>query len=653
MADKFDEKLIKVLKKDLRLVDEETGELIPSEIVTLALKIDHKLIALLLQQAEIKKKFFSQIEKHWIFEINKFIEYIQDKNFLNNSYTKFKNKIGLNIDGKFLNERKEVALVWPFKDCILEGGMTKEDQKRNEIFFNEVLAQDEIDRLFDPKALTSFKRYTANGEEAVKGFKRDENGTIKDNLIIKGNNLLALHSLKKEFQGKVKLIYIDPPYNTGGNAETFTYNNNFNHSTWLTFMKNRLEVAKDFLREDGFLAIAIDHFELFYLGAIADEVFGRENRLGIITVVHKPEGRQFANFFSSSNEFMMVYSRNKSVAEFENVILEKEKQDEFDKEDEEGAYKLKNFIRLTDGKYSLRKNKPEGFYPIYVSNDLNEFSLTKKQGYEEVLPITDRGVERVWKTFGNTFMGKVKDGQIVAKRKNGRIVLYEKLRASQVFTTHWVKKKYHSYHFGTKLLEDILGKKQFSFPKSIFTVIDTLKIMTGGDDIIMDFFGGSGTTAHATLELNKEDGGNRQFILIEQLDTHMEAITKRMSAVIKSYTKEKNLYNFSKNDSFIYYELDKYNEKAIDKIESAKDTRTLFNLWNEMCEHYFLNYDVDINKFNADQQEFEKLPLEKQKKLLVEMLNKNQLYVNLSEMDDSQFKVSKEDKELNKKFYQL
>src|SRR3989338_11552547 len=154
MIEDFNKRLTNLLKKDLRFVDEKSGELIRSEIVNETLKIDKKLIEALLSEKEIKEKFFTEIKGHWIFEINKFVEFIQDKNFLSDSYTKFKNKIGLNIDGKFLNERKEVSLVWPFKDCVLEGGMTKEDEKRNEIFFNEILAQDEIDRLLDPKVLT-------------------------------------------------------------------------------------------------------------------------------------------------------------------------------------------------------------------------------------------------------------------------------------------------------------------------------------------------------------------------------------------------------------------------------------------------------------------------------------------------------------------
>ena len=254
---------------------------------------------------------------------------------------------------------------------------------------------------------------------------------------------------------------MDPPYNTGGDANIFTYNNTFNHSTWLTFMKNRLSVAKELIKKDGFIAIAIDHYELGYLIVLTDEVFGEENRLGIISVVHKPEGRQFAKFFSPSNEFMLVYAKDKKSAKFENVVIDNEKLSLFDLQDERGKYKEKNFIRLTDGKYSLRVNKPDGYYPIYVSKCLKKFSLSKKNEYHKVYPITQQGVERVWKTSGKTFMDKVASGDIIAKNENNNIVIYEKLRLNQVFTTHWVKKEYHSYHFGTKLLEEILGRKAF------------------------------------------------------------------------------------------------------------------------------------------------------------------------------------------------
>ena len=173
-----------------------------------------------------------------VFDKVAFQSFVSNKQFLPDSYTAFKNKIGLTANHEYLTESKEVVLAWPYKDCVLEGGQTKEDQKRNEIFWNETLAPDEIDRLFAPKALTNFKKYDKDGEQEV------ENINLGDNLIIKGNNLLALHSLKKQYAGKVKLIYIDPPYNTG--SDGFGYNDSFNHSTWLTFMRNRLGLLRSY-----------------------------------------------------------------------------------------------------------------------------------------------------------------------------------------------------------------------------------------------------------------------------------------------------------------------------------------------------------------------------------------------------------------------
>jgi len=258
----FNAKLTDLLKTDPRFVDDD-DELVVAAVQDRAWKIDRDLVKLLLSDEEIKAKFFEEIEGHWIFNINTFIDYISQKNFLDNSYTRFRNCIGLTIGGKFLRERDEVALVWPYKDTVLEGGQTKEEEKRKEIFFNEVLAQDEINRLLDPKVLTNFMRYTAKRKEKVTGFKRDENSVIRENLIIKGNNLLALHTLKTQFRGQVKLIYIDPPYNTG--ADEFGYNDSFNHCSWLTFMKNRLEVAKDFLLPDGLIYVQCDDTESAYL----------------------------------------------------------------------------------------------------------------------------------------------------------------------------------------------------------------------------------------------------------------------------------------------------------------------------------------------------------------------------------------------------
>ena len=226
-----------LLQKDERLVSE--GEILKNKVIELALKLDKGLIKLLLSDKKMKEVFFVEVDLPaeasaqaggtLIFDKDKFVKFVSNKQFLPDSYTAFKNKIGL-IDekGEFISEKKEVVLSWPYKDCVLEGGMTKEDQKRDEIFWNEISAPDEISRLLDPKVFTNAKRIDAKGEHKFDGFRTDENGDIKDNLIIKGNNLLALHSLKKRFAGRIKLIYIDPPYNR--EADTF-YNDSFKHSS--------------------------------------------------------------------------------------------------------------------------------------------------------------------------------------------------------------------------------------------------------------------------------------------------------------------------------------------------------------------------------------------------------------------------------------
>jgi len=631
-----------LLQKDERLISE--GEILKNKVIELALKLDKGLIRLLLSDKKMREVFFVDVDGVLIFDKDKFVKFVSNKQFLPDSYTAFKNKIGLTDEkGEFVSEKKEVVLSWPYKDCVLEGGMTKEDQKRDEIFWNEILAPDEISRLFDPKVFTNVKRIDAKGEHKFDGFRTDENGDIKDNLIIKGNNLLVLHSLKKRFAGKVKLIYIDPPYNTGGEANIFTYNNSFNHSTWLTFMKNRLDVAKNLLRQDGFMAMTIDHNELFYLGTLADEIFGRDNRVGIVTIVIKPEGRQFSKFFAVSNEYMMVYAKDINKANFERVILDPKELEKFDREDEKGRYKLRRYINYNKPEISGRHVNPEGWYPFYVSKDLKTVSLVKKEGFIEIWPI-DNGIEKSWQTNRKTAQERIEQGEIVCERNNkGELEIFLKDRPHQRYVTHWTDSRYNSTHYGTRLLAKILEREpKFSYPKSLYSTLDTIKITTSKDDIILDFFAGSGTTAHAVLELNKEDSGNRKFILVEQLEEHIKVCKERIQKVLQ---KEKI------KDDFIYLELLKWNQNFVEEIQKAKTRQELKNLWETMKKKAFLSYKVDVKTIDEHAKDFEDLSIEDQKRFLLECLDKNHLYVNYSEIDDEEYGVSEEDKKLNREFY--
>ena len=657
----FNEKLIRLLKDNPDFLD-DAGELIPAAVRDHAWRLNHDLIKLLLTDDEIKETFFDEIDGHWIFNHNTFINYITDKNFLANSYTRFRNKIGLNIEGKFLRERGEVSLVWPYKDCVLEGGQTKEKEKRKEIFFNETLAQDEINRMFDPKVLTNWKRYTTDGEQDVVDIRRDENGIIRENLIIKGNNLIALHTLKQQFRGQVKLIYIDPPYNTKSAANTFTYNNTFNHSAWLTFMKNRLEVAKLVLTEDGILVVAIDHHELFYLGALLDEIFGIENRMGIISVVNNPAGRQDAKFFPTAHENMLFYAKNIGITELGRLSLTDEKRRDFKYKDIYGKYKLNGFMRRGD---NVRKeDRPNLHYPIFYNEITNETYLESQSDNDiKILPIDDQGREKCWRWGRDTFALR-KAKYIEVRKVKTRYVIYSKLYEDEYegekAKTVW-NKPYYSGQTATQGIKTLFGNRVFSYPKSPYVIRDILEITTKPGDVILDFFAGSATTAAVAHKMN------RQWITVEQMN-YVETISvERVKKVVGKKVKEdgklledidydtggvSKSVKWQGGGDFIYCELMQYNQAYMDKISSAQSSEELVTLWQNIAENSFLNWYVNEQIPQEAVGDFIAISdVEKQKHLVAELLDKNQLYVNLSEIEDADFAVSAEDRELNREFY--
>lgn len=278
MNNQFYNIVLEVLKQDKRFFT-DNGELLRNSVYEAAMQMDSKLIKLLLSNEETKKRFFNDVDGIIVFDKIEFGWVINNREFLPDSYTRYKNKIGLvNSRGEYISTSKDVELVFPYKDCILEGGQTKEDQKRDEIFYNEILAPDEVDRLLYPKVLTNAKRYTAEGVKPITELKDT------DNLIIKGNNLLAISSLLKRYEGKIQCIYIDPPYyfNKLKEDDSFKYNPNFNFSTWLVFMKNRLEIAKKLLAMGGTIWISISEDGMHYLKVLADDIFGREHFIGTI-----------------------------------------------------------------------------------------------------------------------------------------------------------------------------------------------------------------------------------------------------------------------------------------------------------------------------------------------------------------------------------
>ena len=552
--------LEETLKKESSFVGDD-GSIKKWLVMNRVQACDARLIELLLACEELKSHFFVKVQDAYVFNQKLFMQFLEQKNYLNNSYTQYKNVIGLTVGNLYLHETNEVSLVWPFKDCILEGGQTKEEEKRDEIFFNEVLAQDEITQALEPKVLTNAKKIDASGEKPFISFDRGADGSIQDNLVIKGNNLLALYSLEKEFREKVKLIYIDPPYNTG--SDSFGYNDSFTRSTWLTFMKNRLQIAKKLLKEDGAIYVQLDYHQVHYFKVLMDEVFGEDNfqreiiwRIGWLSGYKTIEKNWIRN-----HDTILFYSKDKNSVEF-----------------------IKNYIPSSE--FKKIANSEASRYPI----------------------------EDVWNASEYDDLNSI------------AIVSYSGETVSKMLD----KKDEVKGQKSEKLLERIL------------------KAHTREGDIVLDFFGGTGTTAAVAHKLRC------QYILVEQLDKHIDICTRRLKKVIEGEQSGiSKTCNWKGGGSFVYLELKKYNQTFIEKIEEASDTEALLQIWQEMKEKSFLDYNVDIKKCDEHLKEFEALTLQEQKRHLCEILDKNQLYVNLSSLNDSDFECSDEEKKVTKEFYRL
>lgn len=624
--------LIEKLKTKEEYFD-ENGELLKSKVIYEAQNDSEEILELLLSDVKLSNTYFKTVKDTKIFLKDKFINTINHKEFFPSSYTSYLNYIGLSDGTDYIKKSKNIVLNFPYKDCILEGGQSKEEQSLKEFFYNETLANDEVDRLLHPKVFTNIRKYTKDGVEENPSFKHT------DNLLIKGNNLIALHSLVKRYEGRVKLIYIDPPYNTGGVNEEFLYNNKFNHSSWLTFMKNRLEIAKKLLSDDGAMIIAIDKNEQIYLGILISEIF-KEYESHCITIVHNPRGAQGTNF-SYTNEFaFFIFPKGKKII-YDRKITNKDE------------IEWSNFRNW--GSESERKDAKNCFYPLIIekdkivgygdvlNNDIHPKSQTEKVGNKYyIYPIDNNGIERKWRYAHQSIDSiihllrakKVKDGYQIEIGKD-----FEK------YKTVWIDEKYDANVYGKQLLRKYVPNSEFSFPKSLYTVMDCINAVVRDDKeaIILDFFGGSGTTAHSVLEINNNDSGKRQFILTEQMFYIEDVIKERLVNVIKEH----------KGGEFLFMEIMKNNQSYIDTITECTSSSQLIEIKNELKNSNFIRYEVKDENLFDDKNQFDTLSMDEQKEILIKILDKNHLYVNYSEMDDTQFDISDEVKKFNREFYEV
>lgn len=386
------------------------------------------------------------------------------------------------------------------------------------------------------------------------------------NFIIEGDNYHALSVLNYTHAGKIDVIYIDPPYNTGAN--NWRYNNafvdaqdTFRHSKWLSWMKKRLELAKPLLKDTGIICITIDDYESATLRLLADEVFGQDNYLGTIVIRNNPSGRSTVKGLSINHEYALFYQRTSSSAIGRMPHTDSQK-NRYSEKDENGYFEWENFRK--NGTDSNRADRPKQFFPLFYSAKNNFIRIpdvkwdNEKRSYDvleqttgdevELWPITADGVERVWK-YGIDH-AREDASSLMVKQRNGKMEVYRKKYLSQggsLPRTWWEKPEYSARDNGTRELTNILKiARYFDFPKAPEAVKDCLRVANAKKDaIILDFFAGSGTTGQAVLELNKEDGGHRQFILCTNNENKIaeEVTYPRVKTVITGKREDGSKYS--------------------------------------------------------------------------------------------------------------
>lgn len=518
------------------------------------------------------------------FRAKEFLQFLTLR-VLSTSFTAFSNKIGLASDDKFIIKDEKVVLNFPFKDGVIKGAQSKDEDKTNEVFFNDILAHDEIDILFSPKALQNFELVTSNllfDKATIKSALQNT-----PNLLIKGNNLLALHTLKKrkDIYGQVKLIYIDPPYNTGN--DSFNYNDKFNHSAWLCFMKNRLEIAKEFLRDDGVIYVNIDYNEVHYLKVLMDEIFGRENfitqiiwRMGFLSGYKTAAKKYIRNY-----DCILFYSKTKNYFFKKTYIYNKDFPPLLNKSEIDDIFK----------EFEFDKTLKDDFY---------EFVNHKNRG--EKYPLEDTWNCSKWDKLNS----------VAIDNSTGR--LDETVMVDD---------------------ENFKGQK----PEALIARI--LEASTNEGDLVMDFFAGSGTTLAVAHKMK------RRFVGIEQMDYIKNITKERLKKVVEGEQGGiSKAVNFVGGGEFVYVELMPLNAVFKEQIQASNDESELERIYKDLQEKAFVDYRVDIKEMLKDK-DFEALNLDEKKRILLSVLDSNMDYVPLSEIEDSEYGISSELVELNKAFF--
>ncbi len=619
-----------MLKNPLKtLLDILINRFTKERLVTLILTADEKLLTFMLEHEnanDYKNAFFKTIADSLVFNQKALLECLETKE-LENSFTRFKNKIGLYSQGGLIKSSELVVLNFPFKDNVLLGNAKDNSTKPNELFYHEILHKDEIDTLLKKKALCRFEMH---GEGDLESALKDKN----TNYLIKGNNLIALHSLKKKFAKQVKCIYIDPPYNTGN--DSFNYNDNFNHSSWLVFMKNRLEVAREFLSDDGVIFVQCDDNEQAYLKVLMDEIFGRDNFVSCFV------WEKTSNSLSRiriKTEYILCYEQTKFRLIFNGDMAE-EGQD-FPILNEVNAKRTLQFppnsiyFKTFNGVIKPTKfNKMELIDDLRIVNKTNSNMVRINAKFKWTQDKLDDEIKE-----GTTFVIKSDEFSMRYIRKGDREVKVSNVFNAECGVTTNIKATSE-----IKILFANSNTDLFSTPKPEALISRILEISTQENDLVLDFFAGSGTTCAVAHKMK------RRYIGIEQMD-YIETITKeRLKKVIEGEQGGiSKKCDFKGGGSFVYAELKEVNLEIKKQILNAKSKSECLKIFNDLNERFLKRADCKIDEIHSE--EFQNLDLNEQKRICCTLLDSNEDYLNLGDMDEDAWGIDKITKKYNEIFY--
>ncbi|WRF48034.1 site-specific DNA-methyltransferase [Helicobacter pylori] len=568
-----------MLKNPLKtLLDALINRFTKERLETLILTADEKLLTFMLEDKnanDYKNAFFKTIAHSLVFNQKALLECLTKE--LENSFTRFENKIGLYLQGHPIKSSELVVLNFPFKDNVLLGNAKDNSTKTKELFYHEILHKKEIDTLLHKKALCRFEMH---GEGDLESALKDKN----TNYLIKGNNLIALHSLKKKFAKQVKCIYIDPPYNTGN--DSFNYNDNFNHSSWLVFMKNRLEVAREFLSDDGSIYINLDYNEVHYCKVLMDEIFKRENfRSEIIWRMGFLSGyKTAAKKYIRNHDTILFYSKSDNYLFNKTYIENKDFLQLLTKNEVQNAFK----------KFSFPQEKVDDF-----------LTFINHENRGEKYPLEDTWNSNKWDKLNSIAI----DSSV--SRVDETIAIDD---------------------------ENFKGQK----PESLIQRI--LEVSTNENDLVLDFFAGSGTTCAVAHKMK------RRYIGIEQMD-YIETITKeRLKKVIEGEQGGiSKKCDFKGGGSFVYAELKEVNLEVKKQILNAKSKSECLKIFNDLNERFLKRADCKIGGIHSE--EFQNLDLNEQKRICCALLDSNEDYLNLGDMDEDAWGIDENTKKYNEIFY--